>query len=99
MELAGAPAEWRALCDLGKRILGGLGEHHLREATTPLASRMVGASTCGWHAWIWEEGRVIGTCHRVSISTYHPLLKVARVYAHTIEICNGMCELLGETFV
>jgi hypothetical protein len=86
MELVGAPAEWRALHDLGEHILVGLGEHHLREATTPMASRMVGVSTCGWRAWIWKEGHVIGTCCRVSISTCHPLVKVALVYVHTIEI-------------
>jgi hypothetical protein len=86
MELAGAPAEWQALRDLGEHILGGLGEHHLREATTLLASRMAGVSTCGWHAWIWKEGHVIGTCLRVSISTCHPLVKFALVYVHRIEI-------------
>jgi hypothetical protein len=80
MELAGAPAEWRALHDLGEHILGGLSEHHLREATTPLASRMAGMSTCGWRAWIWKEGHVIGTCRCLNFHV-SPLG----------ESCTGIC--------
>jgi hypothetical protein len=34
MKLAGAPVGWRALCDLGEHLLGGLGEHQLCEATS-----------------------------------------------------------------